>query len=181
MNNHQKYSAALLFGKTPAVQFGGATAKAVYIALGNYASEDNGFSCWPSLETIANVVGRSVQTVSTALKILQEGGWIARSHRFVRGMHTTSMTTLCIDKIKAAIAALKPRKPKDSGSQVDLSKLSRSERQKYKKEVKRDISLARNHEKSFNYQREVNSDFIDRRSTRQIPLDEDLTNTSWAK
>ncbi len=46
-----------------------------YLALSDYASNKNGL-CWPKMETLARILGRSVRTVQRHLHLLKELGLV---------------------------------------------------------------------------------------------------------
>ena len=45
-----------------------------------FAQHDNE-KAWPTIQTIAKMVGKSIPQVKKALKVLQETGWLERSYR----------------------------------------------------------------------------------------------------
>jgi DNA-binding transcriptional ArsR family regulator len=51
-----------------------------YLALSDHASNKNGL-CWPKMETLAKILGRSVRTVQRHLHLLKELGLVEFVHR----------------------------------------------------------------------------------------------------
>ena len=58
-----------------------AGARLVWIALHRYLDYDGGMYCYPSHDTLAALSGRSVSNVKTALKILEQHGYLAMHWR----------------------------------------------------------------------------------------------------
>lgn len=80
------FSRNVMLGDLPA------TAKALYGILCCYADVDG--VCFPSNETLANVLGVGSTTLERNLVVLREAGVIVREPRFKDGRQTTSITRL---------------------------------------------------------------------------------------
>jgi DNA-binding transcriptional MocR family regulator len=63
-------------------------AKFVLVALADFA--DEGHSCYPGQQRLAEMTGQSVDTVARHLKRLVELGYISKEHRQGKGGHRTS-------------------------------------------------------------------------------------------
>lgn len=158
--------AQILIAKINGSEFNTASEKTVLLSIAGYASAKNNYSAWPSRRTIAENTRLSRATVTRAITALVKAGWITRQYQFRDNMQTSSLYTLCMDKINTLLASI-------GRGLTAISRGAHHATQKVYKEVLNTYYAPRNDGKSHLSKHKP-------RSTRDMSLEECLLDTSWA-
>ena len=69
-----------------------ANEKYLYLAMSKYANKQG--ECYPSISTLAKVMGVSTRTVKRVLPKLEQSGWVVKRNRYSGKMKTSNLYTM---------------------------------------------------------------------------------------
>ncbi|HCF8671114.1 TPA: helix-turn-helix domain-containing protein [Klebsiella pneumoniae] len=100
----------------------GGTRLLVMARLADFSSDEG--ICWPSIQTIARQIGAGESTVRTAIRSLEQDGWLVTTQRRRGNRNDSNMYQLSVEKLRSA-ALFQP--PEFDPSKSDPSKTDASD------------------------------------------------------